>query len=75
MIEKSTPKQNIPAPKKEDREISGEKKPEDLDNILRPQSLSNFTGQKKLIANLEILIAAAKQRDCLLYTSPSPRDA
>ncbi len=63
MIEKSTPKQNAPAPKQADREISGEKKPEDLDNLLRPQSLSNFTGQKKLIANLEILIEAAKQRE------------
>lgn len=53
MIEKSMP----------DRQISGEKKPEDLDNLLRPQSLANFTGQKRLIANLEILIEAAKQRD------------
>ncbi|MEM8860520.1 MAG: Holliday junction branch migration DNA helicase RuvB [Chloroflexota bacterium] len=53
MIEKSIP----------DRQISGEKKPEDLDNLLRPQSLANFTGQKRLIANLEILIEAAKQRE------------
>ena len=64
MIEKSIP----------DRQISGEKKPEDLDNLLRPQSLANFTGQKRLIANLEILIEAAKQRgeplDHVLFHGP-----
>ena len=63
MIEKSTPKRQTPSVKQSDRQISGEKKPEDLDNLLRPQSLSNFTGQSKLIANLEILIEAAKKRE------------
>lgn len=63
MIEKSTPSQLKRGEKTPDRQISGDKKPEDLDNLLRPQSLANFTGQKKLRANLEILIEAAKKRE------------
>jgi len=31
-------------------------------NPLRPQTLSDFTGQKKIIANLRIITAAAKER-------------
>ncbi|MFK7800682.1 MAG: Holliday junction branch migration DNA helicase RuvB [Anaerolineae bacterium] len=63
MIEKSTPSQLKRSDKTPEREISGDKKPEDLDNLLRPQSLANFTGQTKLRANLEILIEAAKKRE------------
>jgi len=66
MIEKSTPKQQKTKPanqKQPDRQISGEKQPEDLDNLLRPQSLRHMTGQGKLRANLEILIEAAKKRE------------
>ncbi|MFT5197330.1 MAG: Holliday junction DNA helicase RuvB [Cellvibrionaceae bacterium] len=74
MIEKSTPNRLKPDVVKQDRQISGDKKPEDLDNLLRPQTLANFTGQAKLRANLEILIEAAKQRkeplDHVLFHGP-----
>ncbi|MDJ0756241.1 MAG: Holliday junction branch migration DNA helicase RuvB [Ardenticatenaceae bacterium] len=64
MIDKSTP----------DRQISPEQQPDDLDNLLRPQSLTHFTGQEKLKANLSILIEAAKQRgeplDHVLFHGP-----
>ena len=48
-----------------DRQISGAQKPEDkkLDQVLRPQRLSEFTGQDKLKENLSILLEAAKGRD------------
>lgn len=34
----------------------------DFENALRPLSFSDFTGQKKVVDNLEVFVAAAKQR-------------
>ena len=46
----------------------------ELDQTLRPGRLADFTGQQKLIDNLRVFIAAAKQRkeplDHLLLTGP-----
>ncbi|MEM7332883.1 MAG: Holliday junction branch migration DNA helicase RuvB [Chloroflexota bacterium] len=59
-----------------DRQISGNQKPEDkkLDQVLRPQRLSEFTGQEKLKENLSILLEAAKGRgeplDHILFHGP-----
>ena len=58
------------------RTLSPQKKTEDqqLDPIIRPQRLSDFTGQEKLKANLSILIEAAKKRgeplDHILFHGP-----
>ncbi len=58
------------------RHISPEQKPGDqrLDGMLRPQHLSEFTGQEKLKANLSILIEAAQARgealDHVLFHGP-----
>lgn len=56
------------------RNVSPEKRPEDLDSLLRPQKLEHFTGQAKLKLNLEILIKAAKKRseplDHVLFHGP-----
>lgn len=57
------------------REVAPIKKPEDnLDSLIRPQKLTDFTGQDKLKANLEILIEAAKGReeplDHILFHGP-----
>ncbi len=57
------------------RDISPEKTADDqLDNVIRPQRLAQFTGQDKLKANLSILIEAAKQRkeplDHILFHGP-----
>ncbi len=49
---------------KEDRVIDPDKKPSDnLDQALRPQSLSAMIGQDQIKENLEILISAAKHRE------------
>ena len=49
---------------KEDRVIDPEQKPTDnLDQALRPQSLSAMIGQDQIKENLEILISAAKHRE------------
>ncbi len=59
-----------------DRAISGQKREEDqnLDGLIRPQQLSQFTGQEKLKANLTILLEAAKSRqepvDHVLFHGP-----
>src|SRR5690606_23733471 len=59
-----------------ERHISGHKKGEDqrLDGLLRPQLLTQFTGQEKLKSNLAILIEAAKGRqeplDHILFHGP-----
>ncbi|MEW5986756.1 MAG: Holliday junction branch migration DNA helicase RuvB [Chloroflexota bacterium] len=64
---------NAPSP---DRHVSGRPKAEDknLDGLIRPQRLDNFTGQEKLKANLKILIEAAKARheplDHILFHGP-----
>ncbi|MCQ2173554.1 MAG: Holliday junction branch migration DNA helicase RuvB [Bacteroidales bacterium] len=39
-----------------------ENKDKDLDGIIRPQGLDEFTGQKEIVSNLEIYIKAAKLR-------------
>ena len=49
-------------------------KDKDLDGIIRPQELEDFTGQSKIIANLKIFIQAAKLRgeslDHVLFHGP-----
>lgn len=49
-------------------------KDKDLDGIIRPQELEDFTGQKEIISNLNIYIKAAKMRgdalDHVLFHGP-----
>ncbi len=56
------------------RLISPEKRGEDIDTTLRPQSLDEFTGQAEARANLKIFIEAAKNRgealDHVLFVGP-----
>ena len=51
-----------------------EGKDKDLDGIIRPQDLQDFTGQDKIVANLKIFVAAAKMRgeslDHVLFHGP-----
>jgi Holliday junction DNA helicase RuvB len=61
----------------EQRPISAQRRPEELvlDAALRPRYLADMIGQDRLRANLEILIAAARQREetldhILLYGPP-----
>ena len=58
----------------ENRLISPEKRGEDFDTALRPQSLDEFTGQAEARANLKIFIEAAKNRgealDHVLFVGP-----
>ena len=37
-----------------------EGKDKELDGIIRPQDLQDFTGQDKIVSNLKIFVAAAK---------------
>lgn len=39
-----------------------EGKDKELDGIIRPQDLQDFTGQDKIVSNLKIFVAAAKMR-------------
>lgn len=39
-----------------------ESKDKDLDGIIRPQGLGDFTGQREIVSNLHIYIQAAKLR-------------
>ena len=39
-----------------------ENKDKDLEGIIRPQGLCDFTGQKEIVSNLEVYIKAAKMR-------------
>lgn len=52
----------------------GEGKDKDLDGIIRPQDLQDFTGQDKIVSNLKIFVAAAKMRgeslDHVLFHGP-----
>ena len=54
--------------------LSPEKKGEDLDAALRPQTLDEFTGQAEARANLKVFIEAAKNRgealDHVLFVGP-----
>ncbi len=56
------------------RLISPEKREEDLDTSLRPQTLADFTGQAQARANLKVFIEAAKGRgealDHVLFVGP-----
>ncbi len=49
-------------------------KDKDLDGIIRPRDLSDFTGQSKIISNLKVFIKAAKMRgeplDHVLFHGP-----
>ena len=51
-----------------------EGKDKELDGIIRPQDLQDFTGQDKIVANLKIFVAAAKMRgeslDHVLFHGP-----
>jgi Holliday junction DNA helicase RuvB len=58
----------------EDRLLAPEKRGEDIDTTLRPQTLDDFTGQAEARANLKIFIEAAKNRgealDHVLFVGP-----
>ena len=58
----------------DDRLVSGEKRVEDGEASLRPQSLDDFTGQKQARANLKVFIQAARERgdalDHVLFAGP-----
>ena len=46
-----------------------DRKDNELDGIIRPQELDDFTGQREIVSNLEIYIKAAKMRgDALDHT-------
>lgn len=51
-----------------------EDKDKDLDGIIRPQSLEDFTGQEEIVSNLAVYISAAKMRgealDHVLFHGP-----
>lgn len=57
-----------------ERLITPEKRGEDIDTTLRPQSLDDFTGQAEARANLKVFIEAAKNRgealDHVLFVGP-----
>jgi Holliday junction DNA helicase RuvB len=57
-----------------ERIIDAEKRGEDFDSSLRPQSLDEFVGQKQARENLKVFIEAAKQRgealDHVLFVGP-----
>src|SRR5690606_29608135 len=56
------------------RLISSEKRGEDADSTLRPQSLDEFVGQSAVRANLKVFVEAAKGRgealDHVLFVGP-----
>lgn len=56
------------------RLVSGEKREEDFDSSLRPQTLGDFVGQAAARENLSVFIEAAKQRrealDHVLFVGP-----
>src|SRR6187455_1982413 len=58
----------------QERVITGDRRPEDLDAALRPKTLDEFVGQKAARENLRIFIAAAKSRgeplDHVLFFGP-----
>jgi len=61
-------------PVEQERIISGDRRPEDLDAALRPKSLDEFIGQKAARENLRVFIEAAKRRgdplDHVLFFGP-----
>ncbi|HEX8621040.1 MAG TPA: Holliday junction branch migration DNA helicase RuvB, partial [Allosphingosinicella sp.] len=58
----------------QERIITGERRPEDVDAALRPKTLDDFVGQKAARENLRIFIEAAKSRgdalDHVLFFGP-----
>ena len=58
----------------QDRIISGERRPEDLDAALRPKTLDEFVGQRGARENLRVFIQAARARgealDHVLFFGP-----
>ncbi|MCB1429074.1 MAG: Holliday junction branch migration DNA helicase RuvB, partial [Nitratireductor sp.] len=58
----------------ENRLIDPEKRGEDIDTSLRPQTLDEFVGQAQARANLKVFIEAAKKRgealDHVLFVGP-----
>ena len=58
----------------QERIISGDRKPEDLDAALRPKTLDDFVGQRAARENLRVFIEAAKARgdalDHVLFFGP-----
>lgn len=45
-----------------DPHSASDRKDKDLDGIIRPQELEDFTGQKEIVSNLKVYIKAAKMR-------------
>ena len=41
---------------------NNDRKDSDLDGIIRPQELDDFTGQREIVSNLNVYIKAAKMR-------------
>src|SRR6188474_1230518 len=58
----------------QERVITGDRRPEDLDAALRPKTLDEFVGQKAARENLRVFIEAAKSRgdplDHVLFFGP-----
>ena len=58
----------------DDRLVSAERRAEDAEASLRPQSLDDFTGQEQARANLKVFIQAARERgdalDHVLFAGP-----
>ncbi len=58
----------------QERIISGERKPEDIDAALRPKTLDDFVGPRAARENLRVFIDAAKARgdalDHVLFFGP-----
>jgi Holliday junction DNA helicase RuvB len=61
-------------PVEQERIITGERRPEDVDSALRPKTLDDFVGQKAARENLRVFIEAAKSRgdalDHVLFFGP-----
>lgn len=49
-----------------DPTLRADKRPEDMDRALRPQTLEAFIGQKEARANLHVFIESAKRRDAAM---------
>ena len=49
-------------------------KDNELDGIIRPQDLTQFTGQEKIVSNLKIFIQAAKMSPLTTCSSTGLRD-
>src|SRR6187402_3841003 len=58
----------------QDRVITGDRRPEDIDAALRPKTLDEFVGQKAARENLRVFITAARSRgealDHVLFFGP-----